>query len=250
MNIDAWMNINIRREAAYIKRKLLYALQAHKKVVMCPICGWTGEAFHDYDCGYGNIYANAECPVCKSHPRHRLAYLFIYQRLTPRVNTRVLHFAPEESLSRYILANRPTIYVSTDINAKPPMRRENIEHLTFPDESFDVVLCLCVLEHVRNDVKAILELHRVTAKGGVCVIDVPIDYSLKQTYSDPSIKIPQERAKAYWQEDHLRLYGVDFPNKLRTAGFKVQMVYGAGMVGKRKAKQYGLPDFPLHLAYK
>ena len=63
-----------------------------------------------------------------------------------------------------------------------------------PDGSFDGVLCSHVLEHVEDDAAAMSELRRVTAPGGWCLVMVPIDPGREETYADPAIATPEERA--------------------------------------------------------
>src|SRR5260370_25053788 len=42
-----------------------------------------------------------------------------------------------------------------------------------PSESLDVVLCVSVLEHLWEPVRALLEFRRMLAPGGVCLLNVP-----------------------------------------------------------------------------
>ena len=53
------------------------------------------------------------------------------------------------------------------------------------------------------------------------IFQVPIDTTRTETYEDPTITDPDEREKHFWQYDHVRLYGLDYPDKLRAAGFEV-----------------------------
>jgi SAM-dependent methyltransferase len=41
------------------------------------------------------------------------------------------------------------------------------------DESLDVVLCISVLEHLWEPLETLVELRRVVAPGGICLINVP-----------------------------------------------------------------------------
>jgi hypothetical protein len=50
---------------------------------------------------------------------------------------------------------------------------------------------------------------------------VPLDLSRSTTYEDPSIVEPADREREFLQADHLRLYGADFPDRLREASFIV-----------------------------
>src|SRR3954451_15147209 len=51
--------------------------------------------------------------------------------------------------------------------------RAPIEAIPHPDASFEVVTCLDVLEHTRDDVRSLHELRRVTRPGGFLVLTVP-----------------------------------------------------------------------------
>jgi hypothetical protein len=41
------------------------------------------------------------------------------------------------------------------------------------------------------------------------------------TYEDPAITSPLGRMVAFGQQDHVRIYGSDLPDRLRDAGFEV-----------------------------
>ena len=49
----------------------------------------------------------------------------------------------------------------------------DIHALPFPDNSQEAILCLAVLEHVANPIKACQELYRTLKPGGYCLIYVP-----------------------------------------------------------------------------
>lgn len=88
--------------------------------------------------------------------------------------------------------------------------------LTLADASCSLVWCSHVLEHIPDDRRAIAEIARVLAPGGVAVIQVPIGGPT--TLEDPAVVDPRERARLYWQEDHVRLYGLDLAERLAAAG--------------------------------
>ena len=52
-------------------------------------------------------------------------------------------------------------------------------------------------------------------------MQVPQDMSREETYEDKSITSPEDREKHYWQKDHVRLFGKDYPRYLEKAGFSV-----------------------------
>lgn len=61
------------------------------------------------------------------------------------------------------------------------IRNENLEQLTFPDNSFDVLINSDVLEHVSDLNKALSEIKRVLKPGGFHVFTLPVDYELPKT---------------------------------------------------------------------
>ncbi len=134
---------------------------------------------------------------------------------------RVLHFAPEEVLQYRLKRLAHLEYVSADVASPLASRHFDIEAIPFENDAFDLVICSHVLEHVRDDQRALRELNRVTRPGGLAIIGVPVDPSRSHTHQDPGIVEPADRRREYWQEDHLRLYGTDFPEILRRVGFGV-----------------------------
>ncbi|MES1156071.1 MAG: methyltransferase domain-containing protein, partial [Pseudorhodoplanes sp.] len=121
----------------------------------CPLCGYHGKFL-----GYGYPYVcDIYCPKCGSLERHRLL------SLADRdgrffAGKDVLHFAPEEAVRKLVLVQKPRSYTTADLFAPDVDRKENIEALTIESASYDVVICLHVLEHV-DDKAAIAELYRV-----------------------------------------------------------------------------------------
>ena len=208
-------------------------------MVECNICHWTGENFLDFDCGYGRIYPKA---VCLSHPRHRSMILYLAEVLPTDRRLRLLHFAPEKVLSAFLRTYGNINYLSADIDPKRALVAEDITRLSFADRSFDAILCMHVLEHIGDDRKAMRELRRVLRPGGFAILDVPIDYTRKNTYEDPAIASPEERTRAYWQHDHVRLYGMDFPERLAEAGFLVSQDDYIKKLPKKTIRRHGLQD--------
>ena len=93
--------------------------------------------------------------------------------------------------------------------------------LPFEDEQFDVILCNHVLEHIPDDTQAMRELYRVLKKGGWGIFQVPQEIERAETFADDSITDPKERARIFGQYDHVRIYGMDYFDKLRSIGFSV-----------------------------
>jgi SAM-dependent methyltransferase len=204
--------------------------------VECPVCKrtfsrWLG----DPELG--------GCPNCGSASRHRLLKLSLerdWAHHPPRVD--VLHFAPEWGTQRDLRAHpRVQRYVTADLGARGVDVRCDITHLDFPSQTFDIVLCSHVLEHVPNDRQAIRELHRVLRPGGVAYIQVPYN---SNTYSDedPTVTSPKEREKRFGQFDHVRLYGLDLADRLREPGFQVEELRPVRTLPEQDIVRWGLWD--------
>lgn len=231
---------------------LIIAKRMWQKVYPCAcnLCGWEFEKFLDFDCGFGRIYKNAQCPSCISQPRHRIAGMQFKKSLSKTKKIHILHFAPEKPLEKLLYSYGKNNYLSVDIDKARAMKQEDITQLSFQDSSFDLIYCSHVLEHVINDEAAILELHRVLKLSGFAIIDVPIDYNNEKTLESPDIISPEERTAKYWQWDHVRLYGRDFPDKLRKLGFKVDISEINKFLTEKKKKRFGLEDTPLYICKK
>ncbi|MBN1646413.1 MAG: methyltransferase domain-containing protein [Spirochaetales bacterium] len=133
----------------------------------------------------------------------------------------ILHVAPEPCFEPRFKTQLGKGYLTADLFNPRAMVKMDISNISYPDESFDVIYCSHVLEHVPDDRKAISEFFRVLKKDGWAILLVPI--GAEKTFEDPSITDPAERLKAFGQEDHVRLYGPDYIDRLREAGFRVKV---------------------------
>ncbi len=216
----------------------------------CNICGWQGKSFLNQDAGCGRIIKKSICASCESHSRHRLMFIYLNKIIPKNKIIKILHVSPELSLQKFIQARNNSDYLSIDIDPSMAMQAENLEKMSFSDNQFDLIICSHVLEHVKNDKLAIAEIFRVTKKNGIAIISVPIDIHRAETYEDENIKSPEDRTKHFWYQDHLRLYGLDFPNKLGSAGFKVNTHYSDRELRKRFMKLHGLVKGQIYFCYK
>ena len=135
----------------------------------------------------------------------------------------MLHFAPEKSLENIFRKSLGDRYITTDLFMPGVDFKEDITRMGFPDESFDLIYCSNVLEHIPDDRAAMKEIFRVLSRGGRAIIQVPIKG--KVTYEDPNITDPRERYLHFGQEDHVRYYGEDIEKRLKDAGFQVNSFY-------------------------
>ena len=205
-----------------------------------PIDGKSFRMFLPY--GYGNQRNNVLSPSTLSLERHRLLWLYLQNETDffqselvsdsnpNRIKLRdaetssalkVLHFAPEQEFYKRFKKQTNIDYTTTDLLSPLADVKADICNLPFEDNTYDIIFCNHVLEHIPDDTKAMQELYRVLKPGGMGIFQIPQDLSRATTFSDDTIVDQKERAKIFGQYDHVRVYGRDYFDKLRSIGFKV-----------------------------
>ncbi len=188
-----------------------------------PIDGKSFKSFLPY--GYGKQRNNVLSPSTLSLERHRLLWLYLQNETdfftSPK---KVLHFAPEQAFYKRFRKMKNLDYTTTDLNSPLADVKADICNLPFKDNEFDIILCNHVLEHIPDDTKAMQELYRVIRPGGYGVFQIPQDLNREVTFEDNTITDKKQRAEIFGQYDHVRVYGRDYFDKLRTVGFKVEEV--------------------------
>lgn len=188
-----------------------------------PIDSKSFKSFLPY--GYGKQRNNVLSPSTLSLERHRLLWLYLKNETDFfSVEKKVLHFAPEQAFYKRFRKMSNLDYVTTDLNSPLADVKADICNLPFKDNEFDIILCNHVLEHIPDDRKAMEELYRILKPGGFGVFQIPQDLNRETTFEDDSINDKKERAKIFGQYDHVRIYGRDYFDKLRSVGFKVEEV--------------------------
>ncbi len=217
-------------------RGMLHAARARGNAVECPCCASTFAAFETH-----RGRADARCSRCGALERHRLLWLFLTERTNLFTDAlRVLHVAPEYALRRHLERCGNLDYISADLASPLAAVRADVTDLPFAAESFDVVMCNHVLEHVADDAAAMRELARVLRPAGWAILLSPIDRDRAVTFEDPSVTAPAERLRVFGQEDHVRIYGRDYPQRLRRAGFAVEASTFADELSPAQLERYGL----------
>lgn len=172
------------------------------------------------------------CPVCKSSDRERLVFLYLnkeMQLFKKNSSIKILHIAPENNLTTKLLSSFKNNYYCGDLFEPGYSYPEHVKcmdvlNLPFPNNFFDVIICNHVLEHIKDDKRAICELYRVMKKGGTGILQVPISANSKQTLEDNSVLESSKRQEVFGQADHVRLYGQDYPQTLEKLGFRVKRI--------------------------
>lgn len=188
--------------------------------VECPICKSHYKQFLPY--GRINPRPNALCPSCLSLERHRLIWLYMEQRTSFfQEKLKVLHIAPEPCFMQRFDKLHGDGYITADIESPLAKVKMDIHDIPFEANTFDVVLCNHVLEHVNSDIKAMSEINRVLKPGGWAIMQVPFFSPVPDvTYEDLTVTDPREREKLFGQDDHVRLFGKDYAKRIEKAGMK------------------------------
>jgi SAM-dependent methyltransferase len=156
-------------------------------------------------------------------------------------NPRVLHVAPEYCFIDRFEKHLGENYITADIESPLAKVKMDLHDIPFEDNSFDVVFCNHVLEHVNDDVRCMQEIRRVLKPNGLALCQSPQRYDLETTYEDASITDPKEREIHFLQDDHLRIYGRDFGKQLEKSGFTVVPVNIIEKLGTTESNRMSLP---------
>ena len=204
-----------------------------------PIDGKSFKKFLPY--GYESPRENVLSPSTLSLERHRLLWLYLKNE-TEFFNAplKLLHFAPEQAFYKRFKKLDNLDYTTTDLNSPLADVKADICNLPFSDNSFDVILCNHVLEHIPDDTKAMQELYRVLKPGGWGIFQIPQDLKREKTFEDNTITDRKERARIFGQYDHVRIYGRDYFDKLRSIGFTVEEVDYTSILPKEAVEKYRL----------
>lgn len=232
--------MKIKQILSIIKKKIRIVLHSGNKY-QCPICNYNAKDF--YPIGFdlpvlrekeviGAGLRNGGCYKCDSWDRERLIYLFLKEKLNlfhePK-NIKILHLAPEKSLSKAIFNFGYENYICGDLFTEGYsypnyVQNMNVLEIPFKDNYFDIIICNHLLEHVPNDNDAMKELYRVLKNGGKAILQVPISKISDKTFENFAITDPKEREAVFGQFDHLRIYGQDYTEKLQSVGFKTERI--------------------------
>ena len=206
-----------------------------------PIDGKSYRKFLPY--GYGKQRENVLSPGTLSLERHRQMWLYLQNETDFFTKSyKVLHTAPEQEFLRKFKKMKNLDYISADLFSPIVDVKADILDLPFENESFDVIFCNHVLEHIEDDRKAMGELLRVMKKGGWGIVQVPMKNSLEKTYEDFTIKDPKERQKHFGQYDHVRWYGMDYFDRLKSVGFEADANFYSQKFSKEEIKKFGLRE--------
>ena len=230
-------------------RRLRYLVRAapyYGKGRFCPVCGKSSRRFRSF----GVVpREDAQCAHCGALERHRLLWLYITRRtnLFDTEPKKVLHVAPERCFEPTFRQRLGDNYITADLFNPRAMVKMDITNIDYPDQTFDVIYCSHVLEHVQDDRKAMREFYRTLKSSGWAILLVPI--TAKETFEDPSIIEPEDRLRVFGREHHVRRYGPDYADRLRDAGFRVDVTKVDDLVEKGEMLRLGLAHTSCEIYY-
>jgi SAM-dependent methyltransferase len=232
-------NISLFFNLLKVPLKALRSLYYSGNNRFCPVCERSSRLF--LPSGLYHRRADSRCVVCGSLERHRLLWLFLQKKtdLFDDKIKKILHIAPESCFESRLRKNFGNNYITADLIAPSAMVKMDITCIQYPEQSFDIILCSHVLEHIQDDKQAMKEIYRVLKNNGFAILIVPISNE-ETTFEDPSIVDPQERLKYFGQEDHVRVYGLDYIDRLCNAGFKVSVTSVRDLCPEKTANLMGL----------
>lgn len=139
---------------------------------LCPICGYQGP-FKDKRISKQPdlVRIDSKCPKCASNERHRMMHLVFNDVFdnTAKKGKSVLHIAPEECL-KGLIADKFETYHTADLLKKDVDFNEDVQAMSFNDNSYDCVVISRVLT-IPPDLDASLsEIRRILKPGGLAVI--------------------------------------------------------------------------------
>jgi len=213
-----------------------------KYLCQCPICNFGFKKYMPY--GDTNRQ-NAMCPKCGSIERYRLLYLYLLNetKFFEKNKAYVLEIGPIKCSEKIFQKKDKDIdYISVDKYRHTKAEIiSDATNLSFQDNVFDLIICYHVLEHIKDDIKAMVEIFRVLKPQGMALIQVPIDVNRKSTFEDSNVpkKIYEE---IFGQKDHVRIYGIDFKKRLERVGFNVARNSYIKNFSKKECLKFGLKD--------
>lgn len=162
------------------------------------------------------------CPACGSLPRVRRLYHLLESEYLKK-DSSILDFSPARVIYRKLKKRTDLNYFATDFeNEFLADHQFDITNIEIEDDTFNLIICYHILEHINADEAAMRELYRVAKKDAVVLIQTP--FKSGEIYEDYSKTSAEERLKYFGQEDHIRIYsasGLEY--RLQRAGFSTEI---------------------------
>lgn len=217
--------------------------RTHEAWLPHPLQHQCNSAFTTLMDAVGSDLSVFHCPLCRCSDRDRHLWLYMTAiGLPPQLNLlRVLHIAPEAHIEHLIDRHKPKRYVRGDLfPTRANVQKVNVETLEFEDQSFDLIICNHVLEHVTAPERALSEFHRCLSAGGLLIAQTPYSPLLKKTFEIKVAPSPDFAMMFFGQNDHVRLFGDDIADYFHASDFSGELLSHASVLGNLDPKEYGV----------
>ena len=205
--------------------------------VHCPVCDRSFRGFRPA----GKRRArreNAICPYCASRERDRLVFLFLCSAEAPQPGSPFLHIAPEACLQPKLRQLAGSDYRTADLLRTDVDESFDVMAIPHADATFHAVYSSHVLQDVPDDIRAMAELFRVLKPGGWAILNVPVTAEVSVDHRDAPLLERSQRDRR--PPEHLRTYGLDFPNRMASVGFKVRVIGPDDVAGPDEQARFGI----------
>ncbi len=143
----------------------------------------------------------------------------VMERELPSGPLNVLELAPKACFTNYCQEKPGWNYISSDLDSPTAMVHADLRAMPFESARFDVIVCMHVMEHIKEDVLAFSEIGRMLKPKGLGIICVPVRGEVTQEGA-----AKQDWERLYGQEDHVRYYGLDIEGRMKRAGLDVHRI--------------------------
>ncbi|MCR5274867.1 MAG: glycosyltransferase [Clostridiales bacterium] len=227
--------VRLYRRRQWVHCRLAMHFSSSKMKMYCPCCGTVLKSFIEgdyagrpefYDLSlFENVRQDLTCPACGSLPRHRILAMWGERHMGLLIGKDILYFAPERGMTKW-MDDHGISYTTADLMDEDADLSIDIQKTGLPENSFDVIICNHVLEHVGDYRTALQEMKRILRPGGVFILSFPMSEEVEYVDEDASVKTDEERLKRFGQSDHVRLFGKHSQMLITEAGFEVEVIDG------------------------
>ena len=235
--------MHIRKITSLVPQPIRFGLRKflfYGSAQTCVLCGNSVREFRAHGGGaevldrrkvVGGMRRESDrCPVCHGADRTRMMMMYLdNETQVGRSPQSVLHVAPDFGLYLWLKRQDQLSYTGTDLDTSRYRHIDGIQtaDLTatpFKANTFDVIICSHVLEHVPDDAAALGELFRILKPGGHALLLVPLAHDGQGTDEDLTVHDAAERNCRFGQWDHVRIYDTEeFTARISAAGFETSL---------------------------
>jgi SAM-dependent methyltransferase len=227
-----------------LRNALLFLFFSGKRY-RCNICGHNFRRFtHDPNLNRENVC----CPECGSLESDRVLWFYLTNEVFGKRNkNKFLYFSPDSAILEK-LGHYP---VQTDVESIGYFEKlidQQIEKL--PGGKYDVIIFAQLLQIVSDEQETFAELKRLLRTGGFIIIMTLVNWSMDRTYEKPASDEDKDRLKNFYFPGIERVYGSDIAKRLVKAGFDVETIDYADLLGNSAREYYRLGEGAREIIFK